>query len=62
MPAIRKSVCRPPEAEHALASAALIKQAAPRHLICEADGRQPSLPNTLVTYQRLAKATGADVT
>ena len=50
------------EAEHALASAALIKQAGPRHLICEADGRQPSLPNTLVTYQRLAKATGADVT
>ena len=50
------------EAEHALANAALIKRAGPRHLICEADGRQPSLPTTLVAYQRLAKATGADVT
>ena len=50
------------EAEHALAQAALIRQAAPRHLVCEADGRQPGLPNTLATYQRLAKATGCDVT
>lgn len=50
------------EAEHALANAALIRQAAPRHLICEADGRQPGLPNTLAAYQRLAKATGCDVT
>jgi hypothetical protein len=49
------------EAEHALANAALIKQAAPHHLVCEADGRQPGLPNTLATYQRLAKATGCDV-
>ncbi len=50
------------EAEHALANAALIRQAAPRHLICEADGRQPGLPNALAAYQRLAKTTGCDVT
>lgn len=50
------------EAEHALVNAALIKQAAPRHLICEADGREPALPTTLMTYQRLARATRADVT
>ncbi len=49
------------EAEHALAHAALIRQASPRHLICEADGRQPGLPNALAAYQRLAKATGSDV-
>lgn len=50
------------EAEHALAQAALIRQAAPRHLVCEADGREAGLPNTLAIYQRLAKATGCDIT
>src|SRR4029453_17132826 len=49
------------EADAAFANAALIAQAAPRHLICEADGRRGGLSGALGVYQRLAKATNADV-
>jgi hypothetical protein len=49
------------EADAAFANASLIAQAAPRHLVCEADGRKGGLPGTLGVYQRLGKATRADV-
>jgi len=49
------------EADVAFANAALIAQAAPRHLVCEADGRRGGLPGALGVYQRLGKATNADV-
>jgi len=49
------------EADAAFANASLIAQAAPRHLVCEADGRKSGLAGTLGVYQRLGKATNADV-
>ncbi|HEV8388917.1 MAG TPA: hypothetical protein VGQ35_03685 [Dongiaceae bacterium] len=49
------------EADAAFANAALIAQAVPRHLVCEADGRKGGLTGTLGVYQRLGKATNADV-
>ena len=49
------------EANAAFASASLISQAAPRHLVCEAYGRKSSLAGALGVYQRLGKATNADV-
>jgi hypothetical protein len=49
------------EADAAFASASLIAEARPRHLVCEADGRKGGLQGTLTVYQRLGKATNADV-
>jgi hypothetical protein len=49
------------EADAALASAPQIAQAAPRHLVCEVDGRHSGLAGTLSVYQRLGKATNANV-
>ena len=49
------------EADAAFANAALIAQAGTRHLVCEADGRRGGLSGALGVYQRLAKATNADV-
>jgi hypothetical protein len=49
------------EADAALANATLIAQAGPRHLVCEADARRSGLAGALGVYQRLAKASNADV-
>lgn len=49
------------EADAAFANATLIAQAGARHLVCEADGRRGGLSGALGVYQRLAKATNADV-
>ncbi|HEU4827419.1 MAG TPA: hypothetical protein VFS85_13145 [Dongiaceae bacterium] len=49
------------EADAAFANASLIAQARPRHLVCEADGRRAGLQGALTVYQRLGKATNADV-
>jgi hypothetical protein len=49
------------EADAAFASASLIAQSGVRHLVCEADGRKGGLSGTLGVYQRLGKATNADV-
>jgi len=49
------------EADAALANAPQIAEAAPRHLVCEVDGRRGGLAGTLSIYQRLGKATNADV-
>ena len=49
------------EADAAFANASLIAQAGPRHLVCQADGRRGGLPGALGVYQRLGKATNADV-
>jgi hypothetical protein len=49
------------EADAAFANASLIAQARPRHLVCEADGRKAGLQGALTVYQRLGKATNADV-
>jgi hypothetical protein len=49
------------EADAALANAQQIATAAPRHLVCEADGRHGGLAGTLSVYQQLGKATKADV-
>ena len=49
------------EADAALANAARIAQAAPRHLVCQVDGRRGGLAGALSVYQRLAKETKADV-
>jgi hypothetical protein len=49
------------EADAAFANASLIAQAGPRHLVCEADGRRAGLQGALTVYQRLGKATNADV-
>jgi hypothetical protein len=49
------------EADAAFASASLIAQAAPRHMVCEADGRKSRLAGALGVYQRLGKAINADV-
>ena len=49
------------EADAALANAPLIAQAAPRHLICQIDGRRGGLSGTLSVYQQLGKAINADV-
>jgi hypothetical protein len=49
------------EADAAFANASLIAQAGPRHLVCEADGRRGGLQAALGVYQRLGKATNADV-
>ena len=49
------------EADAALAHAPQIAQATPRHLVCQVDGRKSGLAGTLSVYQRLGKATNADV-
>jgi hypothetical protein len=49
------------EADAAMANARPIAQAAPRHLVCEVDGRRGGLAGALGVYQRLGKATNADV-
>ncbi len=49
------------EADAALVSAGQVAQAAPRHLVCEVDSRKSGLAGTLTVYERLGKATGADV-
>ncbi|MGH6892021.1 MAG: hypothetical protein ACREEP_07165 [Dongiaceae bacterium] len=49
------------EADAAATNAALVKQASPRHLVCEVDGRRGGLAGTLGAYKRLGKATGADL-
>ncbi|HET6620435.1 MAG TPA: hypothetical protein VFG64_10875 [Dongiaceae bacterium] len=49
------------EADAAFANASLIARAGPRHLVCEADGRRAGLQGALTVYQRLGKATNADV-
>jgi hypothetical protein len=49
------------EADAAFANAALIAQSGVRHLVCEADGRRGGLSGALGVYQRLSKATNADV-
>jgi hypothetical protein len=49
------------EADAAFANASLIAQSGARHLVCEADGRKGGLSGTLGVYQRLGKATNADV-
>jgi len=49
------------EADAAFANASLIAQSGARHLVCEADGRKGGLSSTLSVYQRLSKATNADV-
>jgi hypothetical protein len=49
------------EADAALANAAQIAAAAPRHLVCEADGRRGGLAGTLSVYQQLGQATKSDV-
>lgn len=49
------------EADAAFANASLIAQAGPRHLVCQADGRRGGLAGALGVYQRLGKATNADV-
>jgi hypothetical protein len=49
------------EADAAFANASLIAQAGPRHLVCQADGRRGGLASALGVYQRLGKATNADV-
>jgi D-apionolactonase len=49
------------EADAAFANASLIAQSGARHLVCEADGRKGGLSGTLGVYQRLGKATSADV-
>jgi hypothetical protein len=49
------------EADAAFANAALIAQSGARHLVCEADGRRGGLSGALGVYQRLGKATNADV-
>jgi D-apionolactonase len=49
------------EADAAFANASLIAQSGARHLVCEADGRKGGLSGTLGVYQRLGKATHADV-
>src|SRR5262245_36424295 len=49
------------EADAAFANASLIAQAGPHHLVCEADGRRGGLQGALNVYQRLGKATNADV-
>jgi hypothetical protein len=49
------------EADAAFANASLIAQAGPRHLVCGADARRGGLANALTVYQRLHKATNADV-
>jgi hypothetical protein len=60
LPAIGVSIPEA-EADAALANADLIAQAAPRHLVCEVDGRKGGVAGTLDVYQRLGKATHADV-
>ena len=49
------------EADAAFANASLVAQSGARHLVCEADGRKGGLSGTLGVYQRLGKATNADV-
>jgi D-apionolactonase len=49
------------EADAAFANASLIAQSGARHLVCEADGRRGGLSGALGVYQRLGKATNADV-
>jgi D-apionolactonase len=49
------------EADAALANAQQIAAAAPRHLVCETDGRHSGLAGTLSVYQQLGKTTKADV-
>jgi hypothetical protein len=49
------------EADAAFVNASLIAQSGARHLVCEADGRKGGLSGTLGVYQRLGKATSADV-
>jgi hypothetical protein len=49
------------EADAALSNAAQIAAAGARHLVCEVDGRHGGLAGTLGVYQRLGKATKADV-
>jgi len=49
------------EADAAFANASLIAQSGARHLVCEADGRRAGLSGALGVYQRLGKATNADV-
>jgi D-apionolactonase len=49
------------EADASLTSASQIASAAPKHLVCEVDGRRGGLAGTLSVYQQLGKATGADV-
>jgi D-apionolactonase len=49
------------EADAAFANASLMAQSGARHLVCEADGRKGGLSGTLGVYQRLGKATNADV-
>ena len=49
------------EADAAFANTSLIAQSGARHLVCEADGRRGGLSGALGVYQRLGKATNADV-
>jgi len=49
------------EADAAFVNASLIAQSGARHLVCEADGRRGGLSGALGVYQRLGKATNADV-
>jgi hypothetical protein len=49
------------EADAAFANASLIAHSGARHLVCEADGRRAGLSGALGVYQRLGKATNADV-
>lgn len=60
MPAIGVGVPET-EADAALANVRQIAQAAPRHLVCQVDGRKSGLAGTLSVYQQLGKAAGADV-
>jgi hypothetical protein len=60
LPAIGVSVPEA-EADAALANAQQIAAAAPRHLVCETDGRHGGLAGTLSVYQQLSKTTKADV-
>ncbi|HEY2891068.1 MAG TPA: hypothetical protein VGJ31_10600 [Dongiaceae bacterium] len=49
------------EAGPALSAAALVKAAAPGHLVCHVDGRQDDIASVLTNYRRLGEATGADI-
>lgn len=49
------------EADAALANASQVVAAAPRHLLCEVDGRRSDLAGTISVYRQLGQATKADV-
>ncbi len=50
------------EAKAAVAAAAAIKAAGPKHLVCHVDGRRSGIAEAIQHYKRLADATGAAVT